>query len=85
MACQKVCKQGRDNVKAKVNIDIGKAPSLYLFHTTADGHTSWLLHLRNATGYTYKAYCWIILASFLGHVGGGSGLRTIEATAINCQ
>ena len=31
MACQKVCKQGRDDTKVKVNI---QCPSLHLYHTS---------------------------------------------------
>ena len=34
---------------------------------------------------TYKAYYWIILASFPAHVGGGSDPRTRLYAAMNCQ
>ena len=39
MACQKVCKQGRDNGQ-----HISKAPSLHLFHST-----SWTVHVHGCS------------------------------------
>ena len=33
MACQKVCKQGRDNIKMKVNIQ-SSIPTVFTFHIT---------------------------------------------------
>jgi len=52
MACQKVCKQGRDDAW-KQRSHIGKAPSLHLFHTTV---SAWKLLGSYLILTTYKAH-----------------------------
>ena len=60
---------------------LGLGSKVWIMHEAkvnllAKPHPCHYRYTRRCPITTYKAYCWIVLASFPGHVGGGSGQRT---------